>query len=112
MVDSIIGYGNAEVYGTVNGKYITKDHILTNNHEQEIKGNVKLVTRNSHSILSNTINYLNVQNINGVNIDEFFENLVTFSDLNSNIVIEGNVEFKNSISAEKFICKIHYGHRP
>ncbi|KAL5288129.1 hypothetical protein ACFFRR_008779 [Megaselia abdita] len=106
-VDSIVGNGDIEVHGTVNGRYITKDHILTNYDDQEIKGSVKLVTRNSHTIMSNTINELNVQNINGVNINEFFENLVEVDDLNSTIVVDGNIEFKNQVLAEKFICKIN-----
>lgn len=106
MVDSILGYGDAEVYGTVNGKFITKNHILTNHDEQEINGNVKLVTRNSRTILSNTINNLNVVNINDINMDDFFENLVEVDDLNSKIVIGGNIGFKKPVLAEKFICKV------
>lgn len=106
IVDSILGYGDAEVHGTVNGKYITKEHILTSNDEQVIRGNVKLVTRNNHSILSNTINTLNVENINDINIDEFFENLVTVDDMNSSLKIDGSLVFKNPISVENLLCKI------
>lgn len=106
VVDSLLGYGYAEVYGTVNGKQITKDHILTNNDEQEIKGNVKLITRNSHSILSNTISNLNVNTINGIDINDFFENLVEVGDLKSVVEIKGDLQFKNQISSNKFICKI------
>lgn len=106
MVDSILGYGDLEVFGTVNGRMITKDQILTNHEDQEIKGNVKLITRNSHSILPNTINNLNVHSVNGVDVDDFFENLVDVDDLDSNIVIDGNIEFKSPVSTEKLICKI------
>ncbi|XP_055917893.1 uncharacterized protein LOC129950099 [Eupeodes corollae] len=103
-VDSAIIYSNIEVFGTVNNMTFDEENLLLRDKDQVINGNVKIVTKfpKEKLILSNSIEELQADSINGININEFFKNQIMEDDIKMPVNLESSIVFENSVSAEHF----------
>lgn len=72
------------VFGTVNNILFTPETILLKSADQEIQGHIRIQNKrlSENKIQSLTINEAELTMINGVPVNQFFQNLVNLSDAN------------------------------
>lgn len=72
------------VFGTVNNVPFTPKTILLKSADQEIKGHIRIQNKrlSENKIHSLTINHAELSTINGVSVNNFFQNLVHWDQLN------------------------------
>ncbi|CAD7089342.1 unnamed protein product [Hermetia illucens] len=100
-IDDITVYEDVTVFGTVNGVKFDEKHLLLVDTNQTIHGNVVMGAEfeKTHQIKPLSIEHMDVETINGVNVKDFFRDLVPFKN---ELKIKGGLTFENTPIVRKF----------